>query len=742
MIGILVPSLLLVPSYPVHAQSISTFGAGGAGTFGGGTGVLGNVSLGGLATTILGCAGGIGGIKDFFGGDDLPVFPVDEIEELGIDESLTGIIGTNLAGTVTNIAGTSVPTHDAGAIAAQRTGNQIAKNIKKINKKIQKEEVAANNKETCLDAIAFFAAKELVRELGVQTIAWINNGFQGQPLFLENPQSFFENLYKREVNGLVSVIGFDPINYPFGAEVAASLKNSITFQFERNARFTLNEVLLEGFNHTDFNADFRVGGWGAWLAMTLLPQNNPIGFRFITAQENLRRTRGTRLSLAEQFRDELNQGNGFLSTKLCVLDKDNVTNPNIDWDDQNCARWANATPGQTIAHQANITLGSKQNQLELADELNEVISAMIDALLNQLIQEGLSQIEFTDDGAVTTSSGTFGGHVFGTSFDDQGIIDHLGTAPEETLSLVDELPTLIQNQLDYVTELNTYNTELGVLGAGLRSLDYCIPGPTPTWFQRAQVRTIERTQEIASAINGNFSGWEVIPIIGQTITEKKQQAIINITTAYNTFLRDYAQLIANRFSTQNIFDGGFIFVEESITEVRRIEEYDQVQSVNSQKITLANRERIKLEFLLAEVQTLVNDGIADETQVEEFNLLRTRFIRIAPQLANTAAIKNVIADRENLGTDNTYIEFLNLQCTAQTAPVNPNYNPNIYPAERRDYPGVGGCFNPIPGFGCTFLPNDKPDTSGITDQDSLDTLEISLSTSQNFSRWEDEIRIY
>lgn len=321
------------------------------------------------------------------------------------------------------------------------------KRIAEEQEKTKEEEQKANYKGQCLDAVAYAYAKELLSGITGSTINWINSGFKSYdlatgevsnaPTFIQNPGDFFGNLFRTEILGLSNLIGYDQERFPFGRAVARELRRSIRYSFERNARFTLNEVIWnsvgEGYTYDDFYNDFTIGGWNAYLALSL-PQNNPIGFRFMAGEEAARRTAGTLQTRAQNLRAELQMGDGFFSIKQCVLAEiledvvpgespeappselittlqENPAPQDVAWDkkdfevdpqgdpiigDMRCVKWANATPGQAIVNQMNITLGSTQRQLELADELNESLAAIFDALLLQLFSDegGLVNVEY------------------------------------------------------------------------------------------------------------------------------------------------------------------------------------------------------------------------------------------------------------------------------------------------------------------------------------------------------------
>src|SRR6185369_6090297 len=64
------------------------------------------------------------------------------------------------------------------------------------------------------------AAKRLLAQMTLAVVNWINSGFHGAPLFIENPESFFRDIAKSEVRSLVDMIGYDTFRFPFGPQTA------------------------------------------------------------------------------------------------------------------------------------------------------------------------------------------------------------------------------------------------------------------------------------------------------------------------------------------------------------------------------------------------------------------------------------------------------------------------------------------------------------------------------------------
>lgn len=162
------------------------------------------------------------------------------------------------------------------------------------------------------------AAQRALLKMTQSTVNWINSGFHGKPLFLERPKSFFKDIAKSEIRQLVNTIGYDSNRFPFGKSTALGIINSYKSTFEQNAQYSLSRVTNDPALLESFRNDFSVGGWDGFLLTTQFPQNNPIGFQMLVAEEQARVLAGTGQSRANEYRDLLQQGQGFLSPQVCL----------------------------------------------------------------------------------------------------------------------------------------------------------------------------------------------------------------------------------------------------------------------------------------------------------------------------------------------------------------------------------------------------------------------------------------
>lgn len=299
--------------------------------------------------------------------------------------------------------------------AAQRAVTTADNNSKKLLKK-----------EACGDAIAKYAMGELLKSMTQEALNWINNGFRGDPAFIQNPAAYFQSIATQQLSSLTSMLQFN-VDLPFGRDAARNIiLSEIGNTLEQRARYTLNNYIPTG-NAADFHADFKVGGWDAFIAQGFHMGNNPGGFAILADQEKERRLAGrsdlqSEIQLASK---ELQQNGGFLNLKRCVESKANgeyippeeeggvlVTEAQYesraayelyDNDDMAasaenlshvCKTWVTETPGTLISHALEKTIiDIPIEQSIMADELNESLNVVFSALLNQVFKNGVSSLE-------------------------------------------------------------------------------------------------------------------------------------------------------------------------------------------------------------------------------------------------------------------------------------------------------------------------------------------------------------
>ncbi len=438
------------------------------------------------------------------------------------------------------------------------------------NGEVPVTDASTHSKESCLDAIAYTAAKIVLAKITESTLNWINTGFAGSPTFVQNPGTFFQSIADEQVSTFTAQIAFDPNNFPFGRITAQNIIGSIQKQLDYNAKVSSGNLLNYDNNPNipyaqrfdNFTNDFLYGGgWDGYLAVTQITQANPFD-SYIQSVNQI----GPVVNAAKQQANpitqvtaELQQSGGFLTLKKCTkpsgyeppsadtsftLEQAQAQSQNDPSDPDTidallwlsvhvCEHWETQTPGTAIAQQMNISLGQSQRQLELADELNESISAVFDALIKQLFNKGVASLsgETSGGGSNVNVMGGFGNNTGNTTItsggsssgnngtqwyqqnqtfdlkealapggliDDQdclvlydangNILNH--DASGETINPASPTNTdcnqgLAVVQESYANALRAESLKLQHAILWINYADYCVPGPRPDWYQNA-----------------------------------------------------------------------------------------------------------------------------------------------------------------------------------------------------------------------------------------------------------------
>lgn len=270
------------------------------------------------------------------------------------------------------------------------------------------------------------AAKRLLAQMTQATVNWINSGFHGSPLFISNPESFFKDIAKAQVRSIVDMIGYDTFRFPFGRQTALNVIASYKSQLETNAQYTLSKVMNDPDLVAQYRNDFNYGGWNGFLINTQYPQNNYLGFDMIIRQNLASRLQGTLQAPAEKVQSLLQQGMGFLSPQTCPSNPNynNGTNEFLkpsfkattgpanesesdyyarvsaekaNWEKKNtCPGGLVATtPGSVAANQIFNALDAPRLSTALDGAIGNSIAAIFDALINKLLDTGLTALSNT-----------------------------------------------------------------------------------------------------------------------------------------------------------------------------------------------------------------------------------------------------------------------------------------------------------------------------------------------------------
>lgn len=501
---LLVIALLVQPSSALAQQRFNPNA-----TLGGSGGTFGGVQFSGVGAAVLGCTNVGGGISGLFskGTSSLAGLFRDNPTSRLSTPTYTQT-GASQANQTINAPSTTPTPSSNSAVSSSVSGNTASQfgtagdqsvpvNAEKTDEELQK----ANKREDCLNGIAYAVAKSLLQQVTNKTLSWINTGFGGNPLYIRDIDSFLTTISDEHIDRFLQDIPRrDPI---FGN----AIRSIVTQQVSGVRDGYIDRVMdtPEARAYEEFQDDFTNGGWDTFLN----PRNNIIDSVFDAAGEL-----AIEIETEQQnAQNELMQSGGFLNMKACVefedtseLDEyiekcnrseqeicspralqdavDQVTNPK-------CIKYETVTPGSVIAAQVEATTTSHIRQLEQADQINEVLGAFFDQLLNTIFSKGLSSIGARGDGQ--WGSGGFGTNVvLGSngqpiSSANTGVLGYQSSSAggydvaDFDISRPQQLRGILQSQYDYLNHSTDSRVALNRILPTLGALDYCMPGPNPTW---------------------------------------------------------------------------------------------------------------------------------------------------------------------------------------------------------------------------------------------------------------------
>jgi len=350
-----------------------------------------------------------------------------------------------------------------------------------------------------LRQILMTVARKLLQDMTKSTVNWINSGFHGSPLFLQNPESFFKDIAKFEIRTMVDLIGYDPLQ-PFGKGLALDIIAGYKGQLVTNLQYSLGKVMTDPVLRYNYQNNFNVGGWNGFLINTQYPQNNYLGYRMMATEALAKKLQGTVQNAAQKVQTTLQQGMGFLSPQKCVTNpnynslnnqfrppkfnndafiKANPYNPpdcsskkttmeitlcgqqvdayresykqkaaaaTASFDDKdgpnNCPNKPDGssgleatTPGSVVANQITTALGIPMNSTLQAMGLGNSISAVFDALLNKFLGDGLNALASKVNPKPAPDTWSYEGQTLGSPAD--GTNTGWDAGPDEPIILSD-----------------------------------------------------------------------------------------------------------------------------------------------------------------------------------------------------------------------------------------------------------------------------------------------------------------
>jgi len=213
------------------------------------------------------------------------------------------------------------------------------------------------------DQVGYCLVNSVIESIGAATVQWINSGFEGNPVFVQDPAQFFGDIADAEAGAFLGEIsgGFlcEPIRNIVRVNIAQQYNNSISPYASRG------QCTFSGISG---NLDQFMSGetfsWDDWLSYTQNPNNNPVGATLYGNIE-LNNRIASKIGVNSKL---LEWGRGFLSH----------TDPETG---------LITSPGSLIEGQLNQRLFNGESRISMADEFDEVVNALVNQLVKVAINE-------------------------------------------------------------------------------------------------------------------------------------------------------------------------------------------------------------------------------------------------------------------------------------------------------------------------------------------------------------------
>lgn len=266
-------------------------------------------------------------------------------------------------------------------------------------------------KEYALDSVAYTITNLIIERIAASTVNWINSGFKGSPAFVTNPEAYFKDMGDKIAGDYI--FKNPDLNFLCGP-ISAKIKLALTKSYlnEPQWQCTLTQV---GKNMEDFMNNFEKGGWDSFFEVSQQTQMNPIG-AYLQAENQMYLQISTRQGT---IKEDLLQGNGFMSYRKCKAGTEIVNGGDSQCVDSynSCLKNGKAskeecsdalkrcdanigkveagdckesdketlTPGSVIQNQLNDALGMGNQRIAVADEINEIVSALLNQLFAKVV---------------------------------------------------------------------------------------------------------------------------------------------------------------------------------------------------------------------------------------------------------------------------------------------------------------------------------------------------------------------
>lgn len=233
-------------------------------------------------------------------------------------------------------------------------------------------------KNPSFDAFGFCLGNAIIRYIGDATVQWIRGGFDGNPVYVDNPEAFFKNLADVEAGAFVTNVANG-----VGVNICAPFKTQVVLNtlqrysrggYGNQASCSLSQIKN---NYDQFvGGDWNSGGFPGWLEL-IQHQNNPYGATYLTRME-LAKQIGKQTQIQEK---KLERNSGYQTITVC--DKKRADG---SFDPASCK---DQTPAGYVKSQVEARATAPLLRLTAADEFDEIVTELVNQLVKIAIDKML-----------------------------------------------------------------------------------------------------------------------------------------------------------------------------------------------------------------------------------------------------------------------------------------------------------------------------------------------------------------
>lgn len=385
--------------------------------------------------------------------------------------------------------------------------------------------------------------RQLLDTVVNEIIGWVNG--EGEPQFVGNWENFLKDAANVAIGDVILQTDAAFLCSPFKNKLVNLYKFPVP-EFSQRVECTLDDVVD---NIEDFYENFENGGWLAYNEVWQ-PQNNYYGQIIMINDEITFQTAAKQ----EAAKNEALAGKGFLPFTRCrgggTKSPDSGRNYVKDSEGNYCLPedLETITPGELVGSMTSKAIGVDIDYILTAEELEQYVSAITDAVINRVVKEGVGLINLSLD-KITSEEDI---SVYTKPYED-GLTE---IQEQEKERIIGEYQNILNDRnaiLEYKKDsFSTIEQIMEILEKFERSR--CREFFTPSVSEEISTDFSELTKEI-EGLEVLIDEIEALKAESESISPDyrlREMGVLNDN--YNNFLSDYDDIIIEVYSGEALKD--------------------------------------------------------------------------------------------------------------------------------------------------------------------------------------------